>query len=94
MLTAIVIVGLLLQILNMHPLSPDLSKLNTEELHQKYNDLQKRLQQSMQFGNYGMISQLQLLLSDYQYEMNVRNRKQLEEIFKDNPSFSKIIDIK
>ncbi len=78
----------------MHPLSPDLSKLNTEELHQKYNDLQKRLQQSMQFGNYGMISQLQLLLSDYQYEMNVRNRKQLEEIFKDNPSFSKIIDIK
>jgi predicted Zn-dependent protease len=78
----------------MHPLSPDLSKLNTEELHQKYNDLQKRLQQSMQFGNHGMISQLQLLLSDYQYEMNVRNRKQLEEIFKDNPSFSKIIDIK
>ncbi len=94
MLTAIVIVGLLLQILNMHPLSPDLSKLNTEELHQKYNDLQKTLQQSMQFGNHGMISQLQLLLSDYQYEMNVRNRKQLEEIFKDNPSFSKIIDIK
>lgn len=92
--TVIVIVGLLLQILNMHPLAPDLSKLNTEELHQKYNDLQKRLQQSLQMGNYHIISQLQLLISDYQYEMNIRNQKQLEEIFKDNPNFSKIIDIK
>lgn len=94
MLTVIVIVGLLLQILNMHPLAPDLSKLSTEELHQKYNDLQKRLQQSLQMGNYHIISQLQLLISDYQYEMNIRNQKQLEEMFKDNPNFSKIIDIK
>jgi hypothetical protein len=81
----------------MHPLAPDLSSLNTEELYQKYNDLQKRFNQAFRFGPAGAIPQLQMLMGHYQSEISERNRKQMEEMEKRSQDSGKgykgIIDI-
>lgn len=64
----------------MHPLAPDISKLSTEELSQKYNDLNKRLNQAWRYGPTAVIPQIQMMLEHYQTEISERNRKQLEEM--------------
>lgn len=76
----------------MHPLGTDLSKLSIEDLHTKYQDLQKRYIQCSRFGPFGAISQLQMLIEDYQAEMAVRNQKQMEEMMK-NDKYKGVIDI-
>jgi hypothetical protein len=78
----------------MHPLSPDLSKLSTEELNNKYGDLLKRITYAMRIGQSEMIEQLQMLLSDYQNELNDRNRRALEDMEKNSKNFKNLIDIK
>jgi len=35
-----------------------------------------------------------MMLDDYQFELNERTRKQMEEMAKKNPNFDKLIDIK
>jgi len=77
-----------------HPLTPDLSKLSMEELTGKYNDLMSRLTTAYRWGNPDMVGQLQMLLQDYQEEMNTRQRKALEELEKNSKNFKNIIDIK
>ena len=64
----------------MHPLAPDISKLSIEELSQKYNDLNKRLNQAWRYGPTAVIPQIQMMLEHYQTEISERNRKQLEEM--------------
>ena len=64
----------------MHPLAPDISKLSAEELSQKYNDLNKRLNQAWRYGPTAVIPQIQMMLEHYQTEIGERNRKQLEEM--------------
>jgi hypothetical protein len=76
-----------------HPLSPDLTKLTAEELTSKYGELLKRITASYRMGNADMVHQLQLLLQDYQAEMDLRNRKALEEMEKNSKNFKNIIDI-
>ena len=76
-----------------HPLTPDLTKLSLEELNEKYSDLLKRYNQSFRWGKPDMAQQLQLLIQDYQFEIDNRNRKQLEELEKNSKTFKKIIDI-
>jgi len=76
-----------------HPLSPDLTKLTAEELTSKYGELLKRVTVSYRMGNADMVHQLQLLLQDYQAEMDLRNRKALEEMEKNSKNFKNIIDI-
>jgi len=76
-----------------HPLSPDLTKLTAEELTSKYGELLKRITVSYRMGNADMVHQLQLLLQDYQAEMDLRNRKALEEMEKNSKNFKNIIDI-
>ena len=44
-------------------------------------------------GQSDMVGQLQLLLQDYQEEMNNRNRKALEEMESKSKQFKNIIDI-
>ena len=78
----------------MHPLTPDLSKLSTEELNNKYGDLLKRITYAMRIGQGEMIEQLQMLLSDYQNELNDRNRRALEDMEKNSKNFKNLIDIK
>lgn len=76
-----------------HPLTPDLSKLTMEELTNKHSDLLKRITYAYRIGQSDMVQQLQLLLEDYQAELNERNLKQLEEMNKASKNFKNIIDI-
>ncbi len=63
-----------------HPLAPDLSKLSNEDLYTKYSELQKRLNQVYKFGPIGALSQIQMLMQQYQWEIGERNRKQMEDM--------------
>lgn len=77
----------------MHPLTPDLTKLSMEELTAKHSDLLKRITFAYRTGNTAMVQQLQMLLEDYQSELNTRNQRQLEEMQKASKNFKNIIDI-
>ena len=77
-----------------HPLTPDLSKLTVDELTNKTSELLNRISTAYRLGNNDMIYQLQMLLNDYQAEMDMRNRKALAEMEKNSKNFKNIIDIK
>ena len=77
----------------MHPLTPDLSTLNDEQLLAKINDLYKRLKQA-----YGMVDpvfgqQLRMLLEDYQNEYNRRMAAAAEKFAQSNKKYTDKIDI-
>ena len=77
----------------MHPLVPDLSDLSTEELHKKYNELMQKYNQAHRFGPTSVLQQMQMILENYRYEMDVRNRKIMQEMEEKNNKFKGIIDI-
>lgn len=77
-----------------HPLTPDLTKLSIEELNEKYNDLAKRITMAYRWGNQDLVSQVGMLMQDYQEEIQVRNRRALEDMEKNSKNFKNIIDIK
>ena len=77
----------------MHPLAPDLSKVSMDELTKKYGDLLKRVTAAYRWGNADMVAQLQMLMQDYQNEMQLRNQKALEDMEKNSKNFKNIIDI-
>ena len=76
-----------------HPLSPDLSKLTTEELNNKYGDLLKRMTTAYRLGSSDMVYQLQMIMEDFQVEIQRRNQVALEELEKNSKQFKNIIDI-
>jgi hypothetical protein len=78
----------------MHPLVSDLSGLSNEELHKKYNDLMQKYNQAARFGPTSVIPQMQMILENYRYEMDNRNRKALEDMEAKSDKFKGIIDIK
>jgi hypothetical protein len=78
----------------MHPLVSDLSSLSNEELHKKYNELMTKMNQAYRSGPISIIPQMQMILENYRYEMDNRNRKTLEEMEAKNDKFKGIIDIK
>jgi hypothetical protein len=63
-----------------HPLSPNLTNLSTDALTDKYNDLMRRYNTAWASGNYEIIRQIQLILEDYNAEMEVRRQKSLQEM--------------
>jgi hypothetical protein len=77
----------------MHPLVGNLEELSNEELHKKYNDLMAKFNQAHRHGPTSVIPQMQLILENYKFEMEKRNRKTLEEIEQKNNKFKGIIDI-
>jgi len=81
----------------MHPLGSDLTKLSDDELHKKMGELQKRYMQAYRFGPHSIIPQIQMVMEDYQNEIQTRNRRQMEELLKrsdtDGKGFKGIIDI-
>jgi hypothetical protein len=77
----------------MHPLTPDLSKLSNEELNQKYGDLLNRSTFAYRVGSVDMVQQLQMLMGDYQLEIQKRNDQALAEMEKTSKQFKNIIDI-
>lgn len=78
----------------MHPLVSDLSGLSTEDLHKKYNELMQKFNQAHRFGPTSVIPQMQMILENYRHEMDVRNRKIMEEMEEKSDKFKGIIDIK
>lgn len=87
-------VDLVVQGNNMsHPLLGKLSSLTLDELNKKYAEISKKLIQLQRFGNPDVVRQIQLILDDYKYELEERNRKIMEETEKKNPNFKDIIDI-
>jgi hypothetical protein len=77
----------------MHPLTPDLSKLTDDELQQKRGELQNRLMMSYRMGNADLVMQLQLLLGDYDMELQTRNQKMMDQMSKASKNFGNIINI-
>lgn len=77
----------------MHPLGTNLSNLTDDELHTKYGELQKRFMQAHRFGPSGVIPQLSMLMQDYQYEISLRNQRQIQELDKNSKGPKGIIDI-
>jgi hypothetical protein len=77
----------------MHPLGSNLSDLSDDELHKKFGELQKRFGQAYRFGPQSIIPQIQMLMQDYQYEINLRNQRQLDELNKNSKGPKGIIDI-
>jgi hypothetical protein len=77
----------------MHPLIPDLSKLTDDELQQKRGELQNRLMMSYRMGNADLVMQVQLLLGDYDIELQTRNQKMMDQMSKASKNFGNIINI-
>lgn len=63
-----------------HPLVEDLSILKDDELHHKFSELQKRITQAYRFGPLELVSQLQMIISAYQEEINQRNKKAMDDM--------------
>jgi hypothetical protein len=80
--------------IDMHPLSPDLSGLSDADLHKKHGELVSKLTQAYRIGPYGIINQLQMILEDYQSEIQRRNAKVMEDMAKKGKDMGGIIDIK
>lgn len=78
----------------MHPLAPDLSTLSDNDLHKKHGELVQRLSQAYRIGPSGIIGQLQMLLENYNSEIQRRNQKLMDELMKKGKNMSGIIDIK
>jgi hypothetical protein len=76
-----------------HPLAPDLSKMSLDELNQKHSDLVKRISSAYRMGSADMVSQLQMLMNDYQEEIRRRGERALDEMQKNSKQFKNIIDI-
>ena len=77
----------------MHPLAPDLRKLTDDELQQKRGELQNRLMMSYRMGNADLVMQVQLLLGDYDIELQTRNQKMMDQMSKASKNFGNIINI-
>lgn len=78
----------------MHPLAPNLTGLSDDELHKKRAELQNRITFAYRMGQGEIIGQIQLLLVDYDIEIQKRNQKMLDDMQKNNPNFKDKIDIK
>jgi hypothetical protein len=78
----------------MHPLAPDLSGISDDELHKKRAELQNRMVFAYRMGHGDIIGQIQLLLDDYDMEIQKRNQKMLDDMNRNNPNFKDKIDIK
>jgi hypothetical protein len=63
----------------MHPLTNDLGKLTDEELHTKRAELHNRTSMAYRMGNADLLHQLQLVIGDYDIEVETRNQKMLDQ---------------
>lgn len=77
----------------MHPLGPNLTELTDAELHKKHGELIARLNQAYRIGPHSVIGQLQMLLDDYNVEIQRRNQKVLAELNKKGKDLDGLINI-
>ena len=59
----------------------------------KYGDLLKRMTTAYRLGSSDMVYQLQMIMEDFQVEIQRRNQVALEELEKNSKQFKNIIDI-
>lgn len=76
----------------MHPLAPDLKDLKDEELYSKLQDLNNKMNQAYRFGNNSLLVQIQMLINDYQTEVNNRRQALLDK--KDDKNLGSLIKVK
>jgi hypothetical protein len=81
----------------MHPFSPDFSTMNDDEVNKKFGELQKRYMQCWRSGPVDLLPQLQMLMDDYQAEIQRRNAKIMDDMNKraeaKGKGFGGVIDI-
>lgn len=77
----------------MHPLGPNLTELSDTDLHKKHGELIQRLNQAYRIGPFSIIGQLQMLLDDYNSEIQRRNQKILDDINKKGKGLDGLINI-
>ena len=78
----------------MHPLTPDLTVLTDAELQKKHAELVQKLTQSYRYGNAALVGQIQMVIEDYNAELQRRQQKLLDDMMAKDDKFSGIIDIK
>lgn len=78
----------------MHPLVGNLEELSNDELQKKHDELMQKYNQAFRTGPVSIIPQMQLILQNYQFELDRRHRKTLEELEERSEKFKGIIDIK
>lgn len=76
-----------------HPLQSDLTGLNDDQLYTKMSELQKRMTQAYRLGYTDAVYQLQMIIDDYQTEINTRNAKTMQELESKSKQFKSVIDI-
>ena len=79
--------------MSVHPLIGDLSTLTDSEVHDKYNDLSKKLNFAYRTGNGHLADQIRMVMGDYQEEVQRRNDKIMAALANKNPEFKNIIDV-
>jgi hypothetical protein len=77
----------------MHPLTPDLTNIPDDELHKKIGELYNRLVFAGRTGNPDLAQQVQLVLDDYNTEVQRRNQKILDDSAKNGKDLTDKIDI-
>ena len=77
----------------MHPLAPDLREVSLADLEEKRTQLTKNVSQCYATGRHALIYQLNMLLGDYELEIQKRQADMLEQAQKDNESLASRIDI-
>ena len=77
----------------MHPLAPNLTELTDDDLHKKRAELTNRLMFAYRMGHGDMVGQINMLIQDYDAEIQVRNQRMLEELNKNGKNFSDKINI-
>ena len=77
----------------MHPLAPDLTGLTDDALHSKRAELSNRMMFAYRMGHSDMIGQIQLLIGDYEMEIQRRNQKMLDDMNKNGKNFADKINI-
>lgn len=78
----------------MHPLAPDLTQLKDDELQRKCAELSNKLNMAYRFGQADLVGQIQMMLGEYNGEMQRRQQKMFDEVMSRDNKFKDIIDIK
>ena len=62
-----------------NPLVENLTDLSDEKLLEKVNEIQQKLGQAASAGMFTSVSQMSIILNEYQAEMNNRYLRKIEE---------------
>jgi hypothetical protein len=76
----------------MHPLVSNLQDMSEQDITAKLSDLYKKMAIANRTGNGALLSQLRMVIDDYQSEFNRRKQAEIQKLSKDN-NFDDFIDI-